>query len=335
MLPHRASRAEPVAIVGMACKFPGGADSLDDYWNLLCRGESVFSGPPAGRFPQDQQTFRAGYLHDIFRFDAEFFGISDAEARTIDPQQRLLLETAWHALEDAGTGGCNLQARRLASFIGINWTDYAQQVYAVPGQVDRHAPTGTSASVIANRLSYFLDLRGPSLTIDTACSASLVAVNQACLALQSGAAHIAITGGVNALLSHGAMVTLSEAQMLSPQPLGPLSPFRRRRRWLCSRRRLRSNRLKKLTDAQRDGNPHLGHHPWFGSGARRAKQWADCPLRPGTASRCLRGALARAGIGAGLVEYAKRTALVPCWGIRSNCVRWLSPMAATDPSPAG
>lgn len=208
--------AEPVAIVGMACNFPGVCKSIDAFWEVLRKGEPMFSDAPRGRFPASAAPFRAGYLENIFRFDAQFFGISDSEARSMDPQQRMLLETAWHALEDAGIPPAQLAGSRAGVFVGVSSTDYAHEVYGIPGQADRFAATGTSASVIANRLSYFLDLRGPSLTIDTACSASLVAIDQACVALRTGAADMVIAGGVNALLSHSAMVTLREAGMLSP-----------------------------------------------------------------------------------------------------------------------
>ncbi|HEX8065556.1 MAG TPA: type I polyketide synthase [Thermoleophilaceae bacterium] len=201
---HGAGRLEPIAIVGMGCRFPG-ADSPEEFWELLEQGrETVSEAPPerlgelAGSPPHPAVAY-GGFVDGVDEFDPLFFGISPREAEHVDPQQRLLLEVAWEALEDAGqTAG--LAGSATGVYVGICTSDYAQIQFREPRTVDRYATTGTASSIAANRLSYVFDLNGPSIAVDTACSSSLVALHLACQDLWTGATDMAVVGGANAML---------------------------------------------------------------------------------------------------------------------------------------
>lgn len=211
---------QPIAIVGMACRFPQAPD-LDAFWRLLMSGTDAISPAPAGRFPMASELgtpaggFRGGYLQDVDLFDADFFGIADVEAASMDPQQRLLLEVAWQALEAAGIVPASLAGTATGVYVGASTTDYSRLQRDANGGLDRFSGTGNALSIVANRLSYLLDLRGPSVAVDTACSSSLVAVHQACQALRTGEISLAIVGGVNLLLSVDLSIVFGAAQMLA------------------------------------------------------------------------------------------------------------------------
>ncbi|SRR5579862_104310 len=220
----------PVAIVGMACRFPGGADTLRSYWRLLSEGIDAVGEIPADRWdpsawydpnpdaPGKMSTRWGGFLRDVDRFDAEFFGISDREAVSIDPQHRLLLEVAFEALEDAGLPAQSLFGTSAGVFVGISSFDYGQ----LRGQtgdrseMDAYHATGVAHSAASGRLAYYLGLQGPSLSIDTACSSSLVAVHLACQSLRAGECRAALAGGVNLILSPEIHIALSKARMMAP-----------------------------------------------------------------------------------------------------------------------
>lgn len=218
--------AGTAAILGMACRLPG-ADSLDTYWQLLESGTDAIAEVPAARRavtacgqagtqqPGKTSSRWGGFISGADQFDARFFGISPREAQSMDPQQRILLETAWHALEDAGIPPDMLAGSRTGVFIGISSTDYRELQLAQHAGTDAWAGTGNAMSIAANRLSYFFDLRGPSLAIDTACSSSLVALHQARLSLYRGECDLAIVGGVNLILSPGNTIIFSQAQMMA------------------------------------------------------------------------------------------------------------------------
>ncbi|GHH43606.1 type I polyketide synthase [Lentzea cavernae] len=217
---------EPIAVIGMACAFPG-ADSLDHYWSLLIEGRDAIAEVPADRWPTDSwyregspvpghsNTKWGGFLPDVAGFDARFFGISAEEAGAMDPQQRLLLTTAWRALEDAGVSADAIAGSNAGVFVGISTTDYGRLMVRDHVEPGAYSGTGTSSSIAAGRISYFLDLTGPSTSIDTACSSSLVAVHNACESLRRGECDTAIVGGVNLLLDPDVMVALSQAGMMS------------------------------------------------------------------------------------------------------------------------
>ncbi len=292
---------EPIAVIGIACDFPGG-DSPAAFWRTVLDSEVAIVAPPAGRFPADAVALPAGYVGDLFRFDAAFFGISDAEATSLDPQQRRFLETAWHALEDAAMLPAALAGSDTGVFVGVSATDYAAQVYGAPGGPGRYAATGTSAAVIANRLSYFLDLHGPSLTIDTACSASLVALHQACNALAGGECELAIVGGVNAILSAETVTALADAQVLSPS--GRCRPFDAEADGYVRGEGCGVVLLKRLSAARRDGN--RVHAVVHGSAVVQDGRSNGLSAPNGVAQRrVIRRALARAGVAAERVEYVE------------------------------
>ena len=225
-----APRPSDVAIIGIGCRLPGGAVTPDDFWRLLCAGVDAITEVPPDRFdveavfdPEPGTAGKlyarwGGFIEDVDRFDAEFFGISPREAARIDPQQRLLLEVAWEALEDAGQVPGNLAGSRTGVFVGVSTQDYGTiQVYPANRQfLDGHSSSGGANSIAANRLSYLLDLRGPSLAVDTACSSSLTAVHLACRGLAAGECELAIAGGVNLILIPEVMIGYCQAGMLSP-----------------------------------------------------------------------------------------------------------------------
>ncbi len=212
-----------LAVVGAACRFPGAPD-LESFWKLLNSGEEAIDIVPEwrwkpGTFTDPEQagldtmvTDRGGFVEGIDEFDPRFFGISPGEARAMDPQQRLMMETGWRALEDAGWSAGELAGSRTGVFVGQSGSDFARLYQGRPVR----AGSGMAPSITANRLSYWLDLHGPSTVVDTACSSSLVALDQAIMNLRSGRCDAAIVGGVNVILSPDMSVAFSQARMLSP-----------------------------------------------------------------------------------------------------------------------
>ena len=224
------AQTEPIAVIGMGCRFPGGADSPDDFWRLLCDGFDAVTEVPRDRWDIDEfydpdpdapgkmYTRRGAFLRGVDRFDSGFFGISPREATTMDPQHRLLLEVASDALERAGQPADKLAGSRTGVFVGISSHNYSElQVQHVdPAHIDAYFGTGSSASVAAGRLSYLLGLQGPSMAIDTACSSSLVSVHLACQSLLLDECSLAIAAGVNLILSPLAMIMFCKARMMAP-----------------------------------------------------------------------------------------------------------------------
>ncbi|HWF02224.1 MAG TPA: beta-ketoacyl synthase N-terminal-like domain-containing protein, partial [Candidatus Angelobacter sp.] len=212
---------EPVAIIGMGCRFPGAANP-ESFWQLLQDGRDAITEVPAGRWQESslhsnaaETTHWGGFLPRVDLFDPQFFGISPREGARMDPQQRLLLEVAWEALENAGKAPDKLAGSSTGIFVGISNNDYRQFQFAAPDNLDAYAATGNAFSIAANRLSYFLDLKGPSLALDTACSSSLVAVHMACRSLRMGECDMALAGGVNLILSPELTRAFSKAQMMA------------------------------------------------------------------------------------------------------------------------
>jgi acyl transferase domain-containing protein len=221
------SNYDPVAIVGLACRFPGAATDPDKFWELIVNGVNTWSDVPLDRFNwkafQNSNSNHSGSIkhrgghfldEDIALFDAEFFGISPLEARCIDPQQRLLLETTYEALESAGI---QLEHAR-SSEIGVFCSMFSQD-YDLP----KYQSTGTESTFLANRISYAFDLRGPSMTVNTACSGGLVALHLACQSLASRECPAAIVGGANLILSPDAMVGMSNLKLVLPRPASLIS----------------------------------------------------------------------------------------------------------------
>ncbi|MBB2201129.1 type I polyketide synthase [Gluconacetobacter tumulisoli] len=216
---------DPIAIVGAACRLPGARD-LRELWSLLSEGREAVRPLPENRFPLRDYwhprrgepgkfyATRAGTLDDVETFDAAFFGISAREARQMDPQQRLLLELAWEALEDAGAVPSDLTAAGV--YVGASGPEYANMRLGDPASTDAYFMPGNTLSIFSNRISYLLNLHGPSMTVDTACSSSLFALHLACEDLRHGRAPAALVGGVNLLLSPYPFIGFCSAGMLSP-----------------------------------------------------------------------------------------------------------------------
>jgi acyl-CoA synthetase (AMP-forming)/AMP-acid ligase II/3-oxoacyl-(acyl-carrier-protein) synthase/acyl carrier protein len=211
---HVGPVVEPIAVIGIGCRFPGAAD-IGTFWRALRAGVDSVGPAPAGRWSAHG---RAGaipghFLDAIDRFDADFFGISPREAQSMDPQQRLLLEVAWEAIENAGL--VDLAGSPTGVFVGISSSDYARLLLR-SGEADAYAGTGGALSIAANRISYLFDLRGPSWAVDTACSSSLVALHNACQALRLRECDLALAGGVNLMASPELTGVLYDAHMLAP-----------------------------------------------------------------------------------------------------------------------
>jgi acyl transferase domain-containing protein/acyl carrier protein len=208
------SLSAPIAVIGFACRFPGAANA-QELWQLLDEGiDAISDRSPAGRPVAMRRPH--GLLRDISGFDAPFFSISAAEAAYLDPQQRLLLEVAWEALEDAAVAPASLAGTRTGVFVGIIGSDYGRlQVARYSDEPSRYVASGQALSIAANRLSYFLDLRGPSFAVDTACSSSLVSVHQACRSLRLGESTTAIAGGVNLILDPDVTEIFTQAGMMA------------------------------------------------------------------------------------------------------------------------
>jgi acyl transferase domain-containing protein len=223
------SKAEPIAIVGAACRFPGGANDPEAFWQLLINGVDAIAKIPSDRWdvdayydpnpeiPGKMYTQYGGFLQQVDQFDAQFFGISPREAVRIDPQQRLLLEVTWEALENAGLVNNKQAASQTGVFVGVTTNDYARLLMPSGdlSQMDAYYLTGNPLNAIAGRLSYTLGLQGPCMAIDTACSSSLVAIHTACQSLRNEECTHALAGGVNLILSPENNVALSKAKILS------------------------------------------------------------------------------------------------------------------------
>jgi acyl transferase domain-containing protein/NADPH:quinone reductase-like Zn-dependent oxidoreductase/acyl carrier protein len=223
----RRAHHEPLAIVGIGCRFPGGSDTPGAFWQLLRKGRSAIRVIPADRFSLDQfydndpnvsgkiNTKYGGFIDNVRDFDAQFFGISPREAEAMDPQQRLILTVVWEAFENAGIPAERLKKSNTAVFMGASSIDYAQIQRYRRGANDLHAGTGSAMSIISNRVSHKYDFHGPSATVDTACSSSLTATDLACNAIWRGQSDLAVVGGVNVLLDPTIFISFSKANMLS------------------------------------------------------------------------------------------------------------------------
>ncbi|MEZ4315460.1 MAG: polyketide synthase [Polyangiaceae bacterium] len=250
---------DPIAVVGVGCRFPAGGTSPAAYWDALERGVDGVKEIPAERWPRDaipgspQETRWAGLLDDVETFDPRFFGMAPREAESLDPQQRLLLEIAWEALEDAGIRPTTLEGSRTGVFVGASGLDYRERVIDQrAGAYDAYCATGNFLSTAAGRVSYVLGLQGPAMVIDTACSSSLVALHTAVASLRARDCDLAIAGGVNLLLSPTSTTLIAATQALSPD--GRCRALDARANGFVRSEGCGLVVLKRLSDAERDGD---------------------------------------------------------------------------------
>jgi len=219
------SNLTPIAITGIGCRFPGNVTDLEKMWVLLAEGRSCWTEVPPDRFNDSafyspdpnapgSHNHRGGHFlaKDIAAFDAEFFRISPAEAQAMDPQQRILLETTYEAFESCGTSLDSIRGSNTAVYAAMFSRDYDRNIYKDTDNIPKYHTTGTGEAILVNRISYFFDLKGPSMTLDTGCSGSLVALHQACQSLRNRKADTAIAGGVNLILSPDYMIGMTNLQ---------------------------------------------------------------------------------------------------------------------------
>lgn len=263
-------KKESIAIIGIGCRFPGGVNDVESFWKLLVEGRDAVSDVPADRWNVERFydpepgiagksiAKRGGFLDQVDQFDPQFFGISPREAPYIDPQQRLLLETAWEAIEDAGVVLDLENGTDIGVFMGVSHTDY-QHVQG--GSLDRqgissHSPTGNAHSIAANRISYCFNLKGPSMSMDTACSSALTAVHIAVEELRQGRCKMAMAGGVTVMITPDGFIGFSQAGMLSPD--GRCAAFAASANGFVRGEGAGVVLLKPLTQALADGDPIHG-----------------------------------------------------------------------------
>jgi acyl transferase domain-containing protein/SAM-dependent methyltransferase len=307
---------EPIAIIGLGCRMPGGVDSPAAFWRLLEAGVDAVREVPADRWDRDAlfdanpdavgriTTRSGGFLDRVDAFDPAVFGISPREAASMDPQQRVLLEVAWETLEHAGIAPDSLEGSATGVYVGVTASDYAYLQLASEDRalLDAHFTSGIAHSMHSGRLSYLLGLQGPSITIDTACSSSLVAVHLACAALRTRDCRMALAGGVNLILSPDLTVALSRARMLAPD--GRCKTFSAAADGFARGEGCAMIALKRLSDARQDGDRILAVIRGSSVNQDGASSSLTAPNGPAQEA-VLRDALARAGVAARDVSYVE------------------------------
>jgi acyl transferase domain-containing protein/acyl carrier protein len=305
---------EGIAIIGIGCRFPGGVNDTESFWKLLEEGREGVCDVPTDRWNVERfydaepgivgKTIakRGGFVEGIDQFDPQFFGISPREAPYIDPQQRLLLETAWEAIEDAGVVLDLDKGTDMGVFVGISHNDYQglQHTSTDRAGISAHTPTGSAHSIAANRISYCLNLTGPSIAMDTACSSALTAVHIACEHILAGHCKTAMAGGVTVMITPDGFIGFSQAGMLSPE--GKCKAFDASANGFVRGEGAGMVLMKKLSDAIADGDPI--HAVIIGSAVNQDGHTNGISLpSPEAQARLVRDACVNAGIKPSQVGY--------------------------------
>lgn len=296
--------AEPIAIVGLACRLPGNASTPERFWKNLCDGVDSVSDPPAGRWPEIPAGVpcRAGYLGPVDEFDASFFGIPPPEAEHLDPQQRLLLEVTWESIWDAGIEPEALAGSRTGVFTAVYNGYYERMLLNQPRELNAYSASGTTPSTASGRVAFLLDLRGPAVSINTACSSSLVTVHLACQSLRTGDSDMVLAGGVNLKLSSTEMVSSAQMGLLAPD--GRAKTFDWRANGFVPGEGCVVTVLKRLSDALANGDRIRA--VIRGTAINQDGRTSTMTAPNGTAQReVIRAALVNARVDPGLISFVE------------------------------